>query len=66
MDHTEHDEFEIISNVLISLVVKNGGVLEVPRNWSEIRDYMVMREYDPERNSDIFTLMGKDTPQLPM
>ena len=57
------EEFEILGNILITLTVKNGGVLEVPRNWGDIKDYIVMREFDEERNMDVFTLMGKNTIQ---
>jgi len=55
------EEFDILSNTLITIVIQNGGHLVVPRDWGEFNQYTVMRQYDEELNADVFTLMGGTT-----
>lgn len=55
------DEFDILSNTLITLVVQNGGHLIVPRDWEGHHQFTVLRQYDEEQNVDVFTLIGGTT-----
>jgi len=55
------EEFDILSNAIITIVIQNGGHLVVPRGYEEISQLTVMRQYDEENNCDVFTLLGGTT-----